>query len=132
MYSGNLKRRGRERVNLYLKPLTFTINKSFHEGIFTDELKLAKIIAMYKSGSPMDLSNYRPIYVLNIYSKILEILMYNRLIQYLYKNNVLYQNQFGFRQGNSTHHTLITLVDNITKSLDNTGILPFKNWIINV
>ena len=31
---------------------------------------------------------------------------------------VLYENLFGFRQGHSTHHALITLVDNITKSLD--------------
>ena len=67
----------------------------------------------------MELSNYRPISVLNIYSKIFERLMYNRLIQFLDKNKVLYQNQFGFRQGHSTHHALITLVDNVTKSLDN-------------
>ena len=32
--------------------------------------------------------------------------------------NILYQNQFGFRQGHSTHHAFITLVDKITKSLD--------------
>ena len=50
-------------------------------------------------------------------------LIYNRLIQFLDKNKVLYQNQFGFRQGHSTHHALITLVDNITKSLDNGDIV---------
>ena len=71
----------------------------------------------------MELSNYRPISVLNIYSTIFERLMYNRLIQFLDKNKVLYQNQFGFRQGHSTHHALITLVDNITKSLDNGDIV---------
>ena len=49
--------------------------------------------------------------------------MYNRLIQFLDKNKVLYQNQFGLRQRHSTHHTLITLVDNITKSLDNGDIV---------
>ena len=49
--------------------------------------------------------------------------MYNRLIQFLDKNKVLYQNQFGFRQGHSTHHALINLVDNITKSLDNGDIV---------
>ena len=71
----------------------------------------------------MEQSNYRPISVLNIYSKIFEKLMYNRLIQFLDKNKVLYQNQFGFRQGHSTHHALITLVDNMTKSLDNGDIV---------
>ena len=49
--------------------------------------------------------------------------MYNKLIQFLDKYNVLYQNQFGFRQGHSTHHTLITIVDNITKYLDDGNIV---------
>ena len=34
------------------------------------------------------------------------------------KYNILYQNQFGFRQGHSSHHALITLVNKITQSLD--------------
>ena len=110
-------------INSYIKPLTLLINKSFHDGIFPDELKLAKVIPIYKSGSTMELINYRPISVLNIFSKIFERLMYNKLIQFLDQYNVLYQNQFGFRQGHSTHHALITLVDNITKSLDDGDIV---------
>ena len=61
--------------------------------------------------------------LLNIFSKIFERLMYNKLIQFLDQYNVLYQNQFRFRQGHSTHHALITLVDNITKSLDDGDIV---------
>ena len=49
--------------------------------------------------------------------------MYNILIQFLDQYNVLYQNQFGFRQGHSTHHVFITLVDNITKSIDDGDIV---------
>ena len=71
----------------------------------------------------MDLSNYRPISVLNIFSKIFERLMYNKLTPFLDQYNVLYQNQFGIRQGHSSHHALITLIDNITKSLDNGDIV---------
>ena len=71
----------------------------------------------------MELSNYRPISVLNIFCKILAILMYNKLIQFLDEYNALYQNQFGFRQGHSTDHALITLVDNITNSLDDGDIV---------
>ena len=71
----------------------------------------------------MELNNYRPISVLNTFSKVFERLMYDRLTKFLDKYNVLYQNQFGFRQGHSTHHALITLVDKITKSLDNGDIV---------
>ena len=49
--------------------------------------------------------------------------MYDRLTKFLGKYNILYQNQFGFRQGHSTHQALITLVDKITKSLDNGDIV---------
>ena len=44
--------------------------------------------------------------------------MYNSLVSYFDKYYILYQNQFGFRQGHSSHHALITLVNKITQSLD--------------
>ena len=70
-----------ERVlNSYIKPLTVLINRSFQERIVPDEIKLAKVVPIYKSGSTMELNNYRPISVLNIFYKIFERLMYNRLI----------------------------------------------------
>ena len=59
-------------INLYLKTLTLIINKTFYDGVFPNELKIAKVISIYKSGSTMDLNNYRPISVLNIYSKVFE------------------------------------------------------------
>ena len=69
-------------LNSYIKPLTFLINRSFHEGIVSDEIKLAKVIPIYKSGSTMELNNYRTISVLNIFSKIFERLIYNRHIYF--------------------------------------------------
>ena len=44
--------------------------------------------------------------------------MYNSLVSYFDKYNILYQHQFGFRQGHSSHYALITLVNKITQSLD--------------
>ena len=44
--------------------------------------------------------------------------MYNFLVSYFDKYNILYQNQFGFRQGYSSHHVLITLVNKPTQALD--------------
>ena len=41
--------------------------------------------------------------------------MFNKLIKFLDKYNILDQNQFGFRQGHSTHNVLITLVDKLLK-----------------
>ena len=50
-------------INSYIKPLTLLINKSFRDGNFPDELKLAKVIPIYKSVSTMELNNYGPISV---------------------------------------------------------------------
>ena len=50
-------------IHGYIKPLVFFINQSLTEGVFPDELKLAKVIPVFKAGSSMELSNYRPISV---------------------------------------------------------------------
>ena len=48
-------------INSYIKPLTLLINLSFSVGSFTDELKLANVIPIYKSGSSRELHNYKNI-----------------------------------------------------------------------
>ena len=54
--------------------------------------------------------------------------MYDRLIHFLDKYNILYQNQFGFRQG---HHALNTLVDKIIKTFDTVDhTILFKKYTI--
>ena len=45
--------------------------------------------------------------------------MYNRVHDFMVKENTLYDLQFGFRKGTSTTHALVNLVENIKKSLDN-------------
>jgi len=47
-------------------------------------------------------SNYRPISVLPAFSKITERLVYNRLIEFLNKYNILSTSQYGFRKKFST------------------------------
>ena len=110
-------------INSYIKPLTLLINHSFSVGSFPDELKLAKVIPNFKSGSSRELHNYRPISVLNTFCKIYEKLMYNKVITLLDIYNIIDQNQFEFRQKHSSHHALITLVDKITQSLDHGDIV---------
>ena len=53
------------------------------QGVFPDELKLAKVIPLYKRDNPMSIINYRPISILPVLSTILEILICNQLIDFL-------------------------------------------------
>ena len=100
-------------------PLAHIGNLSFDTGIFPVELKIAKIVPIFKSGDDCIFTNYRPVSVLPVFSKIMERLMYDRLISYILKHKILFEYQFGFPKGKSTHMALITLVDKVTEALDN-------------
>ena len=73
-------------------------------------MKNAKVIPLFKTGSKTELSNYRPRSMLSCLSKVLEQLIYSRLMNYLNKNSILHHNQYGFRCGFSTSHTLLDVV----------------------
>ena len=100
-------------------PLVHICNRSFMTGIFPNELKIANVVPIFKSGDDMVFSNYRPVSVLPIFSKLLERLVYNRLIKFINDNKLLYDYQFGFQRGKSTQHAVMMLVDKITDALDN-------------
>ena len=51
------------------------------------------------------------------HQKIFEKAMYRRVIDYLNKNNLLYDKQYGFRAGHSCEHALINAHHTITESL---------------
>ena len=87
-------------------------------GIFPSELKIANVVPFYKSGDEMVFSNYRPVSVLPVFSKLLERLVYNRLISHINDNKLLYEYQFGFQNGKSTYLAIMLLKDKITEPLD--------------
>ena len=62
------------------KPLCEIVNISFYIGKFPDKLKIAKVSPVFKSDNKLLVNNYRPISVLQVFSKILERLRYNRFV----------------------------------------------------
>ncbi|XP_065677429.1 uncharacterized protein LOC136092804 [Hydra vulgaris] len=65
-------------------------------------------IPIFKSGDIFNPENYRPISILPCFSKILEGIMYKRILTFLNINNILYNKQFGFQPGYSTDHAIIS------------------------
>ena len=82
-------------------------------------MKIARVIPLFKSGDKSLFTNYRPISVLPVFSKFLERIVYNRLINFLNKYDILCRNQYGFRENYSTAQALIQLYDKISNALDN-------------
>ena len=68
---------------------------------------------------PQNFTNYSPISILPSFSKPFEKLVYNRLQNYLIKNNILTNNQFGFRCKHDTSMAVIEMVDKIRIAIDN-------------
>ena len=66
---------------------------------------------IFKTGDETLLTNYR--HVLSVYSKILELIMYNKIYKYIMEHKLLYNKQFGFQSNNSTEHAILNLVDDI-------------------
>ena len=78
------------------------VNLSFEQGVFPDELKIAVITPLYKAKDPMLFNNSRPISLLCMFSKIVERLMSNRILNFINKHKFFNKFQFGFRNNHST------------------------------
>lgn len=94
------------------------INSCISEGYFPDTLKVAKIIPILKKGDPRIMSNYRPISILNFFSKIFEKVIHSRLSNYLAHHNILSCEQFGFRKNLSTLDAIINFTETIYEALN--------------
>ena len=108
----------KDTSDLLLLPLTHLLNLSITQGVFPDELKIAKVIPIFKSGDSAQIGKYRPISVLPYFSKVFERVMYIRLFCFIKTYDLLYKYQFGFRQGFGTDTALVFLIDKILKVLD--------------
>ena len=97
-------------------------------GIFPDNLKISKVIPLYKAKDQTLLSNYRPIALLPSISKLFEYVLLEQITNYLLDNNMLSPQQYGFRSNHSTELTALNLVDELTYKLDR-GIIPMNIYI---
>ena len=102
-----------------VKPLVHICNLPFQRGIFPDQMKIAKIKPLHKNGDKHNMQNYRPISVLSAFSKILEKLMYNRLLTFLKKHRILTDIQHGFIENKSTETASQLFIESFQEALDN-------------
>lgn len=106
-------------IGFIAEPLSNIFNDCLQNGIFPDALKVAKIIPLFKKDDKKSMGNYRPISLLPAFSKILEKLIYNNICNFLTKNNILSENQNGFRKNRSTSSTIHNLIMKVADALDN-------------
>ena len=105
------------RCNLCFQALTNCINQSIVNGKFPDSLKLASISPVYKAKDPLHKTNYRPVSVLHLLSKIYERLIFEELSRQA--NKVLSELLCGFGKARSTQHALFRLLHSCQQVLNN-------------
>ncbi len=106
----------KETIDNILEPITHIINQSISTGIVPDAMKIAKIIPIHKSSDTSLLKNYRPVSLLPAFSKLLERIVYDKLMTFLSSKNILYMHQYGFRPGHSIIHPIIHLLNKCATS----------------
>lgn len=101
-----------------MTPLTHLINLSLSEGTFPSILKTAKVVPLHKKGDNTLPENYRPVALLSTISKIVERVVFNRILNFATKNNILSQAQHGFRKKHSTQTAIMAFLNDLYENIN--------------
>jgi Notch-like protein len=101
----------------FISSLNYICNKSIISGTFPTCLKYSIVKPLFKKGDKENMTNYRPISLLTSFSKVFEKILYERHLQHIEINNVLVEEQFGFRPSASTDKASYRLIEEILNSI---------------
>ena len=100
-------------IALY-KPIHHLFVLSITKHCLPREWRLHLITPVHKSGDKSSVKNYRPISLLCIVSKVLEKIIYNKIIPFVSPS--ISPSQFGFRKKHSTLQQLLTFLGSVYES----------------
>lgn len=103
--------------------LTNLYNKCLELSIFPNIWKTSIVKVLQKPNKPdyRDPNSYRPISLLSVFTKILEKLLINRIMDLLRKNNQISANQYGFTPQRCTEDALHSLKNFIKNAYNKKG-----------
>ncbi|RVE41685.1 hypothetical protein evm_013673 [Chilo suppressalis] len=106
--------------HLIAVPLSHVINLSFDTGVFPKKLKQAIVKPLFKKGDRENISNYRPITLLSILSKVVEKIIYKNIYNFFEKYDIFIKEQNGFRKKVSVNTAIFDLVKKAVITMDKT------------
>ncbi|KAJ3652272.1 hypothetical protein Zmor_018251 [Zophobas morio] len=98
--------------------LCILMKQSFDSGTLPADWKIATVRPIFKKGDKLDASNYRPISLTSVVSKIMESIIYDQLIKYLIDHHLIPNEQHGFLPGKSIQSNLLTCLSVWTREVD--------------
>ena len=101
------------------EPLTYIINLSLSTASVPNDMKIARVMALFKNkGEKTSPSNYRPISILPIFSKVLEKVVNQQVQTFITTNKLIFPNQYGFQCNKSTCDALLKFSDKCFRALN--------------
>ena len=97
-------------ANIIDKHLTNIINNDLLKNSFFDSAKIASVRPIFKKGQRTEIGNYRPVSILNCFSKIYDRFLHNQIASF--SNEFLSDFISAFKKGYSTNHVLMRLIEN--------------------
>ena len=98
---------------IIITPLHYIINLSLETGFVPSEMKIAKIVPVFKDGDCHDYNKYRPTSFLSSFSKLVEKIVSRQVIGFLNAHNILYHHQYLFRANHNTSQPVLHFADKI-------------------
>ena len=99
-------------------PFSILFNKSLNSGTLPSDWKCANVTPIHKKGARNLACNYRPVSLTSIFSKLMESIVKDHILNHLSTNNLLSPYQFGFIPGRSCSTQLLLMLDYLTHHLD--------------
>jgi hypothetical protein len=87
-------------ASLISQSLSHIYNHYLYTRLFPDCLKISIVKPVFKQSDEASMTNYRPISLLTVFSKVLVKVMYNRFSHHIYTNNILVPELFASGKGN--------------------------------
>ena len=97
--------------------LCIIYQKCLETGSIPDVWRTANVSAIFKKGEKFKASNYRPVSMTCIICKMFKLVIVSNIMQHLENNDILTDCQHGFRPRRSCEAQLITLADELVKSV---------------
>ena len=98
--------------------LVFLLNTSIETSCFPDSWKVARVTPVFKDGDKTEKSNYRPVSVLPVISRLFEKLVTNQMCQYMNGNGHFSSGQSSFLHLHSTVTCLLKNTDDWYNGMD--------------
>jgi hypothetical protein len=99
--------------------LTIIFQQSLDTGEVPSDWRLANISPIFKKGDRSVPSNYRPVSITSICSKIIEHIIFSHIMDHYDNHNILVEAQHGFRPARSCETQLVITSHELAKSLNN-------------